>query len=82
MEGGGVSELKFGSLDRLEMDIEFELAHLWEDLGEFKDTETRDLATAIARAAWGFGYARALLEPERGQFLRDHGYKIPPRRAA
>lgn len=40
-----------------------------------------ELAAGFLRVAYATGYQDALCEPFRGQLLRDHGYRVPPRRS-
>lgn len=73
--------MKFGSVERLEADIDFDLVSLWEDIADVAETDAA-VVWAIARAAWGRGYMFALAEPVEGGFAVDHGYRPAARRAA
>lgn len=63
----------------MELDLDSRLADLWEDIAD--ERLDLDIAAALARCAYARGYTDALTEPERGQLYRDHGMKIPERRA-
>ena len=55
---------------RLEREIDFEIAFLWDDLMAIPE-DHRTLAVRIARAAFGQGFRKALREPS---WAKDLGY--------
>ncbi len=68
-------------LERLELDIDFRIHDLWQELwGDFaahiRDDHDREVIAVFMRAAYGKGYMDAL--KDRGELCRDHGYTVPP----
>ena len=68
-------------IDLLELDIDLRLADLWREAAEIDDWSL-DVVAAFMRAAYGKGYCDALTEETPGSLCEDHGYRVPPRRAA
>ena len=68
-------------IDLLELDIDLRLADLWREAAEIDDWSL-DVVAAFMRAAYGKGYCDALTEESPGSLCEDHGYRVPPRRAA
>jgi hypothetical protein len=68
-------------IELLELDIDLRLTDLWREAGEVGEW-TLEVAAAFMRAAYGKGYCDALTEDSPGSLCHDHGYRIPPRRAA
>jgi hypothetical protein len=68
-------------IDLLELDIDLRLADLWREASEIEEW-TLDVVAAFMRAAYGKGYCDALTEESPGSLCEEHGYRIPPRRAA
>jgi hypothetical protein len=68
-------------IDLLELDIDLRLADLWVEAADVKEW-TLDVVAAFLRAAYGKGYCDALTEDVPGALCNDHGYRLPPRRAA
>jgi hypothetical protein len=65
-------------LERVFQDIDLRLAPMWVDVLSV-DEWTFELAWTCIRCAYGHGYVQALIEPEEGGLLRDHGLPVPPR---
>jgi len=68
-------------IELLELDIDLRLADLWreaDDIGEWNV----EIVAAFMRAAYGKGYCDALTEESPGELCHEHGYRVPPRRAA
>ncbi len=68
-------------IDLLELDIDLRLADLWREAAEIGEWNL-EVVAAFMRAAYGKGYCDALTEENPGSLCHDHGYRIPPRRAA
>jgi len=62
-------------LERLEIDIDTRLRDLWDEAYRIPEWNL-ELVAAFMRAAYGKGYCDSLKE-ERGELLREHGYKVP-----
>ena len=63
----------------LELDLDIELAPLISDVLSHETWRAPEVLWLL-RFAWGKGYLRACEERHRGQFLRNHGLSVPPRR--
>jgi hypothetical protein len=68
-------------LDLLELDIDLRITDLWREAGEITDWNV-EVVAAFLRAAYGKGYCDALTEESPGLLCKEHGYRVPPRRAA
>ena len=68
-------------IELLELDIDLRLADLWGEACGVNEWNL-DVVAAFLRAAYGKGYCDALTEDAPGSLCRDHGYKIPARKAA
>lgn len=68
-------------IELLELDIDLRLADLWAEAAAV-DEWSLDVVAALMRAAYGKGYCEALTEDRPGSLCRDHGYMVPPRKAA
>ena len=68
-------------IDLLELDIDLRLADLWREAAGIGDWSL-DVVAAFMRAAYGKGYCDALTEELPGALCEEHGYRIPPRKAA
>ena len=68
-------------IDLLELDIDLRLTDLWREACEISEWNL-DVVAAFMRAAYGKGYCDALTEESPGSLCHEHGYRVPPRRAA
>ena len=68
-------------IELLELDIDLRLADLWREACEIGEWNL-EVVSAFMRAAYGKGYCDALTEESPGSLCEDHGYRVPPRRAA
>ena len=68
-------------IDLLELDIDLRIADLWREAADIQEWSL-EIAAAFMRAAYGKGYCDALTEDSPGALCLEHGYTIPPRRAA
>ena len=68
-------------IDLLELDIDLRIADLWREAAEISDWNL-EVVAAFMRAAYGKGYCDALTEESPGALCEEHGYRIPPRKAA
>ena len=68
-------------IDLLELDIDLRLTDLWREAYEVTEWNV-EVVAAFMRAAYGKGYCDALTEDTPGSLCEEHGYRIPPRRAA
>ncbi|MDP8911192.1 MAG: hypothetical protein M3M94_03910 [Actinomycetota bacterium] len=68
-------------VDLLELDIDLRLADLWREATEIAEWNL-EVVAAFMRAAYGKGYCDALTEDLPGRLCEEHGYRIPPRKAA
>ena len=68
-------------IDLLELDIDLRLTDLWREAAEITEWNL-DVVAAFMRAAYGKGYCDVLTEELPGALCEEHGYRIPPRKAA
>ena len=68
-------------IDLLELDIDLRLSDLWREAAEIGEWNL-EVVAAIMYAAYGKGYCDALTEDSPGSLCEEHGYRVPPRRAA
>ena len=67
-------------IELLELDIDLRLADLWSEACGVAEWNL-EVVAAFLRAAYGKGYCDALTEDAPGSLCRDHGYRIPDRKA-
>jgi hypothetical protein len=63
----------------LELDLDIHLGPLVSDVLQHEWWKATEVLW-IARFAWSRGYLTAIEEPRRGEFLRAHGLRIPPKK--
>ncbi len=78
--GASVSEPS--RIELLELDIDTRITNLWRELEDFDALLDHSQVAAFMRAAYGQGYSDAHTEERHGSLCRDHGYRVPERRAA
>lgn len=79
----GVSTVHPPDKDRLSFDIDLRIGlDVWREIWDAAEPAHQALLASLVRYAYGRGYYDALVEPQRGQLCRDHGFVVPQRRLA
>ena len=65
----------------LDLDIDLRIGvDVWEDVWASPEETDDTLLASLLRFVYARGYNDALVEPQRGQLFRDHGFPVPRRR--
>lgn len=64
-------------LQRLQLDIDLRLAHIWAQIPVMNDEKERDFVGHLLRAAYAVGYSHAHREPTPWALYKNAGYGSP-----